>query len=146
MKFAGSIAQNIINYFNEDGQFSDLSFVIAYKNELKPTPLTKPIIAVSVKNCEIGKRISTSQEPDETGQMVEVTSRDARLTLSVDIYLPYSMGGNEGHKIFDRLAEFLLFKKRFAIIEAVCSETDYDSNCQAIVLRSNFIFKSVLQA
>jgi hypothetical protein len=141
MQISGNIAQTMVNLLSEDGQFSDLNFVVAYENEIKPTPLDKPIVAISVKNYEIGDKNTTTLE---TGEIVDIDTRNIELTLSTDIYLPYSKGGSEGHKIFDRIAFFLLYAKTFPISKAVCYGADYDSTCQAIIVRTSFTFSSII--
>ena len=126
-----------------DVGFSDITFVVAYENEIKPTPLNKPIVAISVKGCEIGEKLT---ETLENGEITVTNKRDMKTTLSADIYLPYSMGGSNGHKIFDRIATYLLFTKKYNISKSVCYNTDYDSNCEAIILRTHFIFNNTVSA
>ena len=141
MDISGNSAQEMVSRLSKESQFSDLNFVVAYENEIKPTPLDKPIVAVSVKSCEIGDRNNTTLE---TGEIVDVDTRNINLTLSVDIYLPYSKGGSKGHKIFDRIAIFLLYTEKLPITKAVCYDADYDSTCQAIILRTQFTFSSIM--
>ena len=141
MDISGNSAQEMVSRLSKEGQFSDLNLVVAYENEIKPTPLDKPIVAVSVKSCEIGDKNNTTLE---TGEIVDVDTRNINLTLSVDIYLPYSKGGSEGHKIFDRIAIFLLYTEKLPITKAVCYDADYDSTCQAIILRTQFTFSSIM--
>lgn len=143
MEISGNSAQEMVSRLSADSQFSDLSFVVAYENEIKPTPLDKPIVAVSVKSCEIGDKSTTTLE---TGEVVDIDSRKISLTLSTDIYLPHSKGGSEGHKIFDRIATFLLYTEKLPIVKAVCYEADYDSTCQAIIVRTKFTLSSIIPA
>ncbi len=141
MTVSGTLAEEIVNELKSNSQFDDISPVLAYENEIKPTPILKPIVALSVKGCEIGGKITKTLENGE----YEVTDdRKMSTTLSVDIYLPYSMGGSEGHKLFDRLATFFLFTKNYNITKAVCYSTDYDSSCEAISLRTNFVFNNTI--
>lgn len=139
----GTLAETVVSALSVDTQFSDVTFVVAYENEIKPTPLGKPIVAISVKGCEIGNKL---QETLESGEIKITDKREMNTTLSVDIYLPYSMGGSAGHKIFDRIATYLLFTKKHNISKAVCYNTDYDSNCEAIILRTHFIFNNTVSA
>ena len=143
MTTSGNIAENIVSVLSANSAFKDISFVVAYKNEIKPTPISKPIVAVSVKECEIGERLT---ETLETGEVITTMKRKVIVTVSGDIYLPYSKGGNAGHKIFDRLATFFLFSDNFDISKANCKEADYDSNCEAIILRTQFIFSETVSA
>ena len=52
------------------------------------------------------------------GEIIKIDSRAISLTLSTDVYLPYSKGGSEGHKIFDRIATYLLFDKKLDITKS----------------------------
>ena len=139
----GTLAEAMVSSLSTDTQFSDITFVVAYENEIKPTPVNKPIVAISVKSCEIGDKL---QETLETGEIKTTNKREMKTTLSADIYLPYSQGGSAGHKIFDRIATYLLFTKKHNISKSVCYNTDYDSDCEAIILRTHFIFNNTISA
>ena len=143
MKTCGNIADNIVAVLSANADFGDLCFVVAYENEIKPTPISKPIVAISVKNCEVGERLT---ETLETGEITATMKRNVKVSVSGDIYLPYSMGGSAGHKIFDRFATFFLFSDNFDISKAICSEADYDNDCDAIILRTQFIFNEIVSA
>lgn len=139
----GNMADGIVSTLSANSDFDDLTFVVAYENEIKPTPVSKPIVAISVKGCEIGDRLTKTLD---TGEITETESREMLTTLSVDIYLPYSKGGSAGHKIFDRIATYFLFVKDLDTAKAVCGNTDYDKSCEAIVLRTYFVFKHTISA
>ena len=139
----GTLAEAMVSSLSTDTQFCDNTFVVAYENEIKPTPVNKPIVAISVKACEIGDKL---QETLETGEIKTTNKREMKTTLSADIYLPYSQGGSAGHKIFDRIATYLLFTKKHNISKSVCYNTDYDSDCEAIILRTHFIFNNTISA
>ncbi len=141
MNVNGNIVNLLLTSLSSEASFSDVTFVIAHENEIKPTPLEKPIVAISSKGCTIGDKLTKASD---SGELVTTKEREVKTTVSVDIYLPYSMGGIEGHKIFDRLATTLIFVKDFGIIGASCSATDYDSSSQAIVLKSTFVFLNVV--
>lgn len=143
MTINGTLAETIVSALSTDTQFTDITFVVAYENEIKPTPVLKPIAAVSVKGCEIGEKMKKTLD---TGEIIETDSRKMNTTVSVDIYLPYSMGGSAGHRIFDRIATYFLFTKNYNIIKSVCYNTDYDSNCEALILRTNFVFNNTVSA
>ncbi len=139
----GTLAETIVSALSKDTNFNDITFVVAYENDIKPTPLNKPIVAISVKGCEISPKLT---EVLETGEITETNKRKMETTLSADIYLPYSMGGSKGHKIFDRIATYLLFTKKYNISKSVCYNTEYDSNCEAIILRTHFTFINTISA
>lgn len=141
MNYRGNFVQDIITTLRTSSQFNDINFVLAYENEIKPTPLKKPLVVLSVKSCEIGPKISFV---NESGETTETNSRNMNTTLGVDIYLPYSSGGNEGHKIFDRIAAYLIFTKNYKISKAVCDNVNYDLDSQAITLQAYFIFYATI--
>ncbi len=141
MNVNGNFVNFIYQGIHDDPNFSDLTFVIAHENEIKPTPLEKPIVALSAKGCTIGDKIV---EANETGELIATVKREVKSKVSIDIYLPYSMGGLQGHRIFDKIATFLLFAQNLSISHVTCSETDYDASCQAIVLKSTFEFTNIV--
>ena len=139
----GTLAETLVSALSKDTNFNDITFVVAYENDIKPTPLNKPIVAISVKGCEISEKL---QETLSTGEITLTNKREMNTTLSADIYLPYTMGGSAGHKIFDRIATYLLFTKKYNISKSVCYNTEYDSNCEAIILRTQFTFNNTVSA
>lgn len=143
MTINGTLAETLVSSLSGDTGFSDITFVVAYENEIKPTPINKPIVAVSVKGCEIGAKLT---ETLDTGEITETDNREMNTTVSADVYLPYSMGGSAGHKIFDRIATYFLFTKSYDISKSVCYEADYDNNCEAIILRTYFVFNNTVSA
>lgn len=141
MTINGQIAETLVNKLSSSSAFTDLTFVMAYENEIKPTPVSMPIVAISVKGCKIGEKLT---ETLDTGEITETKKRELLSTISVDIYLPYSMGGCEGHKIFDRIATFIIFASEMKIATATCGAADYDKSCEAIVLKTQFIFRNII--
>ena len=141
MTINGNLADTLVEELAANTQFSDIAFVVAYENEIKPTPLTNPIAALSVKKCEIGERLTDTLD---TGEIKTATARPVKTTVSIDIYMPYSKGGSEGHKLFDKIATYLLFLKKHNVSKVVCGDADYDKSCQAIVLRSTFVFDNTV--
>lgn len=133
----GTMMESVLLQISGESQFADLNFVVAYENDIKPVPINEPIIAFSTKGCQIGPQLTRTLD---NGKIEATNEREIETTISMDIYMPYSMGGNEAHKIFDRLATFLLFKKNFSITKSGCYESEYDKSCQAIILKSYFVF------
>lgn len=129
--------ETIYNMLKNSDKFPDITFVVSYENEIKPTPVDKPIVAISAKGCSIGEKLSQTLE---TGEIVETNKREVNTSISIDFYMPYSMGGLEGNKIFDKVVKFLIYEKNHNIKTVKCSEADYDKSCQAIVLRSVFTY------
>lgn len=139
----GSTVDGVLLTVSAEDRFDDLTFVTAYENDIKPIPVKEPIVAFSTKGCVIGPQLTTTLD---SGKIVKTTDREVDTTISVDIYMPYSMGGNAAHKIYDRLATFLLYETGYEIIKSVCYETEYDKSCQAIILKSNFVFHDVVSS
>ncbi len=143
MTINGNIVSEIMASLTSQGQFADLTFVVAYENDIKPIPLDKPIVALSTKGCQVGPKLT---ETLETGQIISTDKRELDTTMSLDIYMPYSAGGMQAHKIFDRIATYLLFDKKLDITKSTCNETECDKSCQAIVLKSQFVFHNIVSA
>lgn len=141
MKINGDVAMMAVEMLKENEDFNDMTFLLAHENEIKPTPLTKPIVAVSVKGCKIGDRI---KKVTDAGEITTTLSRPIDVTLSIDIYLPYSMGGINGHKIFDRIATYLIYEREVSVSTVTCGSTEYDKSTQAIVLRTAFVYHTEL--
>lgn len=137
----GSTVDGVLLTVSAEDRFADLRFVTAYENDIKPVPVSEPIVAFSTKGAVIGPNLTTTLD---SGKIVTTTDREVDTTISVDIYMPYSMGGNSAHKIFDRLASFLLYETGYTITKSVCYETEYDKSCQAIILKSYFVFHDIV--
>jgi|GEM_PF-4952850 len=143
---SNQIARELYNYFNslEEEVFSNVRFLLAYQNTIKPTPVTKPIVAVSVKECNVGNRLNKTLE---TGEVKLTTSRNVDTTVSMDIYLPYSSNGIEAVKIYDRIASIILFQlSKYDTLGSTCGPAEYDTSCQAIVVRTTFTIRVVTDA
>ncbi len=141
MNQSGSMMDTVLFQLESEIQFEDIKFVVAYENDIKPIPLTEPIVAFSTKSCQVGPQLTTTLED---GKIETTLDRQVETTISMDIYLPYSMGGNSAHKIYDRLVTYLLFQKKLDIKKSGCYETEYDKSCQAIILKSYFVFQNVV--
>lgn len=139
----GSTMESVMLTVSAQDRFADLTLVVAYENDIKPVPISEPIVAFSTKGGEIGPQLTTTLD---NGKIETTSDREVDTTLSVDIYMPYSMGGNAAHKLFDRLATYLLYETSYNITKAVCHETEYDKSCQAIVLKTYFVFHDVVSS
>ncbi len=143
MTNSGSTVDGVLLTVSAEDRFTDLKLVTAYENDIKPVPVSEPIVAFSTKGCQIGPQLTTTLD---SGKIVLTSDREIDTTISIDIYMPYSMGGNAAHKIYDRLATFLLYESGYNIIKSVCYETEYDKSCQAIILKTNFVFHEIVSS
>ena len=139
----GSTIDGVLLTVSAEDRFADLKFVTAYENDIKPVPVSEPIVAFSTKGCTIGPQLTKTLD---SGKIITTTDREVDTNISVDIYMPYSMGGSAAHKIYDRLATFLLYEAGYTITKSVCYETEYDKSCQAIILKSYFVFHDVVSS
>ena len=64
-----TVNANFVNFvyscLKGDPIFNDLTFVIAHENDIKPTPLEKPIVALSPKGCVIGDKLTQTNDNGE---------------------------------------------------------------------------------
>ncbi len=118
--------------------FSETTCVIAYDNNIKPTPVLEPIIAFSVKGCSVGPQLT---KVEDNGKVVVTTDREVETTISIDIYQPYTKGGQHALALYEKIATALIFNSQQKVVKSVCQEAEYDKSCQAIVVKSTFIFK-----
>ena len=129
------IVGQVASALKETEKMNDYKVILAYVNDIKPVPVTEPIVAVSLKKCDIGnKKIMI----DDSGEAQETLWRDVSTVVSVDIYLPYAYKQSLGIQIFDEITHCLFNFESFEILEATCEEAHYDSASQTILIRSNF--------
>lgn len=138
-----NISDQIVTALKGSGMFNECKIIKSFTNKSKPTPITAPLIAVSVKGCKISSRIT---EQNSSGNTVETKKRTVLSTVATDIYLPYSVSGSTAHTLFDKIATYLIFTKAYSITEAAFGELAYDSSCQAIVLHGTFVFENTVSA
>ena len=107
----------------------------AYSNNIKPVPVTNPIVAVSLKKSNVGERKIVI---DDSGEEVKSNYRDIEIIVSVDIYLPYAYDEALGIQIFDEIAHHLFNSELLEITKASCEDLHYDSASQTNLMRSSF--------
>jgi hypothetical protein len=134
-----NLVENAITTLIESGLFEDCKIVKAFNEGLKEVPLTRPIIAVSLKDCNISERL-------ETEEGIITKKRDVLSSLGTDIYLPLTVDSTIAFSIFDKIATLLIFTKAYSINEASFDSLRYDSNSQALILPANFVFKNTVSA
>ena len=133
-----TLTKSIFYLFDGDKtNYPDIKFVLAYQSNIKPTPLTKPIVAFSIKDCQVSDKL---KDVLDTGEIITTDERNIKITLSVDIYMPYSSDAMKAVGIYEKMASGLLFNSDLAmqVTGSTCGEAVYDSSCQAIVLKTTF--------
>lgn len=131
------IVNQVATAIEEMKKLNDFKVVLGYANIIKPVPITKPIVAVSLKECGIGKR---KIMVDDSGEEIETLWRDVTTVVSVDIYFPYASKQSLGIQIFDDIVKCLFNNNAFNITEASSEEAHYDVATQTILIRSSFTF------
>ena len=129
------IVNRVATAIKEMKNANDFKVILGYVNDIKPVPVTKPIVAVSLKECDIGKRKIVI---NDLGEEQETLQRDVSTNVSVDIYLPYAYKQSLGIQIFDEITHCLFNHELLNISEASCEEAHYDVASQTILIRSSF--------
>ncbi len=121
----------------------DLTCVLAYDNNIKPTPVAEPIVGFSVRGATIGPKLS---KVEDNGKVVVTDEREVDTTVSIDIYYPYSKGGIHALRLYEQIASTLINDNTVPFIKTTCNEAEYDKACQAIVLKSTFVFRTTVSS
>lgn len=120
-------AHQLISEMSESVNFKNVTFTSDYEYGAKPTPITSPIISVTVKGCEIG-------EKDETN------NRTVNLTIGADIYVPFNSNYKYVYSFFENIVNFLMSSNPHPITKVTCGDVTYDKSCEALVIKSSFVF------
>lgn len=139
MSYGNYLCSKLIDELNKDSSFSkkDLELVLSYENYIKPVPLDKVIMAFSVKECHFGDRVI---EKLNTGEEIVTNNHKVKLTLGVNIYIPYFYKEKKGVDFFEDMFDSLLKKHINEISSATCHETNYVRESQALVTKSELVF------
>jgi hypothetical protein len=133
--------KQVASAIEEMRKLNDFKVVLGYADIVKPVPVTTPIVAVSLKECGIGKR---KIMVDDSGEEIETQWRDVTIVVGVDIYFAYARNQALGIQIFDEILRCLLLNEKFTVTEAFCEEAHYDVATQSILIPSSFtIIKTI---
>ncbi len=140
MAITSEICDTLVQEFELSAKLQDVDFVKAYEIDIKPVPVNKPIVALSIKKCKVGDKVIETQAD---GKETVTNKRTVLTTVSVNIYTPYSLGTAKSSKIFDQLVKEVLFHHDSSFCEAICYETNYERTSQALVTKTDFVLNSV---
>lgn len=141
MSIAMDICNDVMNTFKE--KVKGTNFTFAYEKDLKKVPSSEYLCAVGVKKVVVGDRLMGKTEND--GE-VDLKKREIRVTLSVNLYTPYSAGADFAVNAFDDMLDALMEPKWAEMCGARLLGTSYSRDTQAIVTKTefdimNYIFK-----
>lgn len=143
MNCTGSLPTEIVAFLNSQNNLSDIIFTVAYENDIKPTPLEKPIVAISIERSSIGARKTIIADD---GLSSLTNDRDAAVKIKVGFYVPYSKGANGCYELFDKVMTTLLFTYDKTISAAECANVSYVRDTGGLVLESYFTVTKVVNS
>lgn len=129
---------NLLRVLKENAFFSDMDLVAAYENEIKPYPVTRPILAFSVQSQSVGDRLI---DIAADGAQTKSNRRTVETVFKVSIFVPYESGTREAYHIADYLYSTLLFQTTFSIVACKYADCNYVRDCGALVLNTTFTMR-----
>lgn len=135
MNLTSTILRNLLELIKAEPFFSDMDMVLAYETEIKPYPVTRPILAFSVQSQSVGARL---MDIGTDGTQTQSNRRIVKPVYKVSIFVPYASNSNAAYRIADYLYSFLLFRTKLPIIACNYTECNYVRDCDALVLNTTF--------
>ena len=139
MLAASGHLQQLVRDFTADEAFSDITFTLAYENDIKPYPVDKPIVAFTTDKTTIGEQLTIY---NQDGSQVLSKNRIADTVIKASIFVPYESGALTCFEIFDRVFTKLLFSSSMKIVSSHCYNSSYVRDCGALVLTADFTIRS----
>lgn len=143
MNCTSSLPTEIVSFLNSQTNLADIIFTVAYENDIKPTPLQKAIVAISVEKSTIGSRKTVVADD---GLSSLTNDRDTSVKIKVGFYVPYSKGANGCYELFDKVMTALLFTYDKNISQAECYDVSYVRDTGGLVLESYFTVTKVVNS
>ncbi|MCI5738179.1 MAG: hypothetical protein MR290_00100 [Ruminococcus sp.] len=129
---------NIIPVLQNDPYFENATITTAYENDIKPYPVTKPIIALAMDKHTVGERlISVNEDGSETLSK----SRIAESVIKVTFFVPYENGAADCYRWADYLYSYFLFRTELDIVGCRLYDCNYVRECGALVLETDFTLR-----
>lgn len=130
--------RNLINVLNVGNLFKDVTLTTAYKNDIKPYPIEKPIIAFLPKNTTFGDRIINV---NEDGSETRTKARVGETVYQATIFVPYESGAEACYRWATILYSHMMFDLEMNIRQCRYHECNYVRECSAIVLETDFTMR-----
>lgn len=139
MNLSSTILPLLLLAIKQDPNFENATVTAAYENDIKPYPVTKPIVAMSIDKEVIGSRIVTVAE---NGERTLSKQRQIDLTFKVSIFAPYESGANTCFSMFENMSTKLMFTDGFNIVNGRCYDCKYVRDCNALQLDAEFTWRT----
>ncbi len=142
MNVPHTFIRKIIPVLKNDPFFENVILTTAYENEIKPYPVTQPIIAFAMDKHTVGERqivVNTD------GSQTLSKKRIAESVVKASIFVPYDSGPDEGFRLADYLYTHLLFESELDIIGCRYYDSKYVRECGALVLETDFTLRLVTE-
>lgn len=143
MNMASAMIGKMLTVLKNYPDLADVTLTTAYESDIKPYPVTKPILAFSVKKVTAGAR---QYIVNEDGSEELSKNRQVDAVYKVDIFVPYESGATECFRLFDLLYSYLLFSTDLQITNCHCYDSEYVRDCGALVLETDFTISLTLDA
>ena len=128
----------IILAVGNDPFFENITLTTAYENDIKPYPVTQPIIAFAVDKVTVGDRLV---EIGADGAQTVSNTRVLECVIKASIFVPYDSGAEEVYRLADYLYSMLLFQSNFDIPITHFYDSNYVRECGALVLETDFTLR-----
>lgn len=138
MTGSNNLPQLLCIYLMQQQDMKNTIFTMAYENEIKPTPLEKPIVAICASGTKIGER-KTKTAND--GSITLTNERDQTLDIKLGFYLPYSAGAVGCYDLFDTVIQKVFTSYNILIESVACGEVNYVRDTGGLVLECTVTLK-----
>lgn len=136
MRTSVEAVKGVVSWLSRQGNMSEVDVVQAYETTVKPSPVDRPIAAVSAAGVEVSERL---QEVKDNGQIVVTDRRKSEITIKITVYVPYAMGSQKCYDLFDRIYTHLLYNNIFNAKTASCGGIKYVRDTEALVMDTSFV-------
>ena len=134
-----SLPQQIVDWFSSQSDMADIKFFVEYPPVNKAVPLRRSIVAIGIESIDI---VDKFVENDDGVLERQEYCRLAKIKANLSICVPFSMGGQQCHDIFTRIANALTFRTNLNILESGCIEIKSDRDTDALVMTGWFLMEA----
>lgn len=135
MNSAPIFIKKIIKTLKINPLFENIELVAAYENEIKPYPVTHPILAFAVQSETVSDRLI---DIATDGSQTQSNRRKVETVFKVSVFVPYESGTVEAYRMADYLYSTLLFQTTLPIVGCKYADCNYVRDCGALVLDTTF--------
>lgn len=138
MNIPHTVIRKILLLIKNDPFYENVTLTTAYENEIKPSPVTQPIIAFAMDKHTVGDRqIIVNSDGSQTLSK----NRIAESVIKASIFVPYDSGAEAGYLLADYLYSYLLFNTELGIVGCRYYDSNYVRDCGALVLETDFTIR-----